>query len=302
MGVALLGDREGRADLHAGGAERERLPYLFRRVDAAGNDDRDGRDLHFVEQPLRGRQDRGKVEARVRHLLQLRRAEVAASVARVLDHDGVGQAALALPLLQHQPDGARFRQDRDQRDLGIVRGELGQVEREPRADHDGVRAARAGLAHVARVLRHGAHDVHGDQAAAAGDLARGADFAVERGQVGALDRRLVARVARRAHEVRVVAPQVDARDGADAVLARDRGGKAVRRDAHAHAALHERAHPPAADRQHRIRVRQGRPRWPRARSCRADRAGRRRRSCSCRVVPAHQRASRCARAAARAAR
>ena len=45
--------------------------------------------------------------------------------------------------------------------------QLGQVHRQPGADHDRVGAARAGLAHVVRVLRHRAHDVDRDHAAPA---------------------------------------------------------------------------------------------------------------------------------------
>jgi len=65
-----------------------------------------------------------------------------------------------------------------------------------------------------------------------------------------LDRLPVARTARRAHQVGVVAAQVHARDGADAVFFRHRAGEPVRGDSHPHAALHQRTRLPAPDFQH----------------------------------------------------
>jgi hypothetical protein len=76
------------------------------------------------------------------------------------------------------------------------------------------------------------------------DVARRADLAVECFEVGAVDRlpggRAGADVRGARHQVRVVAPQVDRRDRAHGVLARDGPGQPVRGDADPHAALDDR--------------------------------------------------------------
>ncbi|MCY1359143.1 hypothetical protein D9M69_457000 [compost metagenome] len=158
---------------------------------------------------------------------------------RVLDHDGIGQPALLHPAAQHQADAARLGQDRDQRHLGVAGGQLGQVQRQPGAHHDGIGAAFARLAHQRGVRAYRLHHVDGDQPAAFRQRARGADLAVECLQVGGFDARLVAPATGARHQVGVVVAQVDAGDGAHAVFACHCAGKPVRRDADAHAALHD---------------------------------------------------------------
>ena len=145
----------GGAELHGGRAQREQLADPLVRVDAAGRDQRDRvrRDALGAEERVHVGQHALEIEARIGEILDLRRAEVAAGVARMLDDDRVGQAALARPFLDDELDAARVGQDRNQRDVGIIGGEVGQVERQPGAHHDRVGAARAGLAHARRRSR-----------------------------------------------------------------------------------------------------------------------------------------------------
>src|SRR5262249_31091432 len=110
----------------------------------------------------------------------------------------------------------------------------------PGAHDDCLRTALARLAHVVRVLRHGAHHVHGDHAASLRDGERRADLAVERDQVRLPDRGPIAALAGRRHEAGMVTPEIDARDGAEGAEPGDRAGETVRRDPDAHAALHDR--------------------------------------------------------------
>jgi hypothetical protein len=105
---------------------------------------------------------------------------VAASQARVLDHDGVGQALLALPFLDDQLHAARVGQDGDERGLRVVLRQLGQVQRQAGADHHGIDAHFERAGDGGRVLAHGPHDVDGQQALDLRQLPSGADFTPQR--------------------------------------------------------------------------------------------------------------------------
>ena len=129
--------------------------------------------------------------------------------------------------------------------------QLGQVERQAGAHHDRVDAAGAGLANVVGIRAHRSHHVHRQHAAASGDRLGRRDFAIEGDEIRAVDRRRVAAVLRRRHEVGVMAPQVDARDRSHRALGRDAAGEPVGGDAHAHAALHDRQQRASTDDQWR---------------------------------------------------
>ena len=113
------------------------------------------------------RQHHVEIEARVVHVGDPRGAEVAAGVAGMLDHDGVGQAALLRSHLRTTSCTPRA-SDRMgiSPTLRVVRRQVGQVQRQPGADHDRVDAAFQRLRDVAGVLAHRAHHVDGQQAAA----------------------------------------------------------------------------------------------------------------------------------------
>ncbi|NKA06340.1 hypothetical protein GO307_04618 [Ralstonia solanacearum] len=175
----------------------------------------------------------------VAQILDARRAQVPARVRGVLDHHGIGQPRLLHPALEHHAHAARIGQDRDQRDLGMLGRHLRQIERQPRAHDDRIGAALARLPHQRGMRFHGLHHVHGDQAVALATLARSADLAVQRDQVGGIDGRLVVRLLGGGGQVGMVVAQVDAGDGADAALACHGPGQPVCRNAHAHPALHD---------------------------------------------------------------
>jgi hypothetical protein len=105
------------------------------------------------------------------------------------------------------------------------------------------------------VRTEGAHHVDGQQPAPAGQRARGGDLAPQRFQVGRVDGRLGRAVGRQPgsalHQVRMVAPQVDRGQRADGTLGGHAAGQPVRRDAHPHAALHDRQQAAAAQAQRR---------------------------------------------------
>jgi len=90
---------------------------------------------------------------------------------------------------------------------------------------------------IQRLIGERAHHVDRDVAIGAGDLARCADLAVERLEVGGAVRCRVAALAEALHDVRVEAAQVDAGERADRAGTGYGPGEAVARDAHAHAAL-----------------------------------------------------------------
>jgi hypothetical protein len=208
-------------------------------VDAPADDQRNllRLDAEFPEAGLHRLQHHGKVEARIGDLLGFGRAEVPPRVARMLDHDRIGQAVFAHPFLHHDLHAAGVGQDRDQRNAGMACRHVRQVEGQSRAHHDRVGAAFAGLAHISSVLAHRLHHVHRDRAASLGQHQRLSYFAVQRDQVDAIDGRLVAGDHRLRQQIGMVVAQVDARHGADRAHARHAPGEPVRGDAHAHSAL-----------------------------------------------------------------
>jgi len=133
----------------------------------------------------------------------------------------------------------RAGKNRNQRDIGMVLGQLRQIERQPRSHHDRLRARGAGLAHVGRMRVHGLHHVHRHQPLAARNCQRSPDLAVKRDQVQAIELVLVAAVLRLFDQVGVMVPQIDARDRAHRTRSRHRAREPVGRHAHAHATLHD---------------------------------------------------------------
>ena len=169
---------------------------------------------------------------------------MATGQARVFDDDGVGQALLAFPFLHDQRDATRVAEDGDEGGARVVLRQVRQVQRQAGADHDGVDAGFQRALHRSRVGADRAHHIDGQEAVAATDLPRGRDLAVYRFQVGGvyglLGGRAHAQAAGAGHQIGMVAAQVDAADGAHGAQRGHAARQAVRRDAHAHAALHHR--------------------------------------------------------------
>ncbi len=162
----------------------------------------------------------------------------------MLDHDGVGQALLALPLAHDERDPARVRQDRHQQGLRVVACQVGQVERQARTDHDRVDPGLERGGDRRGIGRHRAHHVDRQQPAALREMARRGDLAAQRLEVGLVDHgleRLARREAGRAgHQVGVMPAQVDRRDRPHRPERGHAAGQAVGRHADAHAALDDR--------------------------------------------------------------
>ena len=121
------------------------------------------------------------------------------------------QARFAQPFFEHDTDAARVGKNRDQCHIGVRSRQVRQVQRQTRADHDRARAGFAGLPHAGGVFRDRPHDIYGDQAESAGNLARRAHFAVEGKQIYPVDEFLVAAFCRLRHQVGMMAPQIHAR-------------------------------------------------------------------------------------------
>jgi len=247
MGVALLAHRERGAELDRAVAHREQLAHALVGVDASRGDQRDPlaldagvakRRVHAVDHGL-------EVEALVGQLLDPGGAQVAARIARVLDDDRIRQPVLAHPLAHHERHAAGVGQDRHERDVRKARRELGQVQRQPGAHHDGVRTRLAGLAHQVRMLVDRLHHVDRDRAPAFRVLLGQADFAVERDQVDPVEGFAVADALALGQQVRMVVPEVHRRDRTERTGARHRGGEPVRGNADPHASLDDRQQLPA---------------------------------------------------------
>ena len=126
--------------------------------------------------------------------------------------------------------------------FGKVLGQVGQVQRQARAHHQRVDAAGQRVVRIGLVFADGTHDVHRDQAAAAGDLARLGDFARHAHEVRGVDLRLGLgphEMARLLHQVRVMPAQVHRGDRAHRAEPGDGAGQAAGGDADAHAALYD---------------------------------------------------------------
>ena len=196
--------------------ERDQLADLGRAVDAAGADDGDilVGDAKGLVSSQHARHGGGEIEAGITHVFWAGSAEVAAGEARMLDHDGVGQAVLAHPFLEQQRHAAGVGEDRDQRHVGEVGGQVRQIQRQAGPHHHRVGAVLAGTAHAIGVLGDRAHHVDGNRPAPVGNLLRQADLSGQGRQVGGLDAGPVTAAPGGGHQVWMEAPQVDAGDGA----------------------------------------------------------------------------------------
>ena len=144
IGVALAGDRERGAELHRRGAHRDQLAHTLVRVDAAGGNERDRAlvDALGAEERVRLRDHALEVEARIGQIVDASRAQVAAGVARVLDHDRVGQPAQRYAMARRMAGGrilARRCPDRpevERHRLGIGQDEKLQLRAVRQDDRD----------------------------------------------------------------------------------------------------------------------------------------------------------------------
>ena len=158
--------------------QRARCPRMA--ADAAGGDQRDlALDAGRAQEGQRLRDDVLEIEARVVQVGDPGRAEVAAGQPRVLDDDGIGQALLALPLAA--PAAARRARRTGsgpaRRAGGPAPGRAGPAAGRRRPPPRRCRIP-APACTDGRVVAHRAHHVDGQQAAPAGQLARGADLAL----------------------------------------------------------------------------------------------------------------------------
>ena len=262
MRIAFQRHGEWRADLHRGGAQRNERAHFGVTLDAARHDQRNALAFQpqFAQQLAYAGEHRLKVKTRIIDFVGPRGAEVSAGITRVLDDDGVGEALFAQPFPEHDTHASHVGQDRHQSDVRKILRQVRQVERQPRAHHDGVGAAGATLPHIGRILGDRFHHVDRDSAAAVRDFERHPDFTVERDQVESVEFVLVGASFGTLEKIGVMMAQVDAGNGAERACARDGAGQPVRRDAHAHAALHDRQQRAAAQLPARQRVRRRRAR------------------------------------------
>ena len=215
MGVAFLGDCKGTAQLHGIGTQSLQARNVFKTAHASGRNQRDVLLIPRVFEKLAHLWNHVfKVKPGVLQVGNLGGAQVTTRQARVFDHDGIRQALLALPLFHQQLHTARVGEDGNQRRLGVVFGQVRQVQWQAGAYHHGVNAALQRFGHVGGVLAHGAHHIDGQQAPSTGAGPGGLNFTVNGNQVGRIDARL-GRIARRqlarlVHQVGVVAAQVHA--------------------------------------------------------------------------------------------
>jgi hypothetical protein len=132
MRVAFERDRERRAELDGGRAQRLQPGDVVEGADATRGDDG-----HVVVEPDVAKQsqylrdDDVEIEASVVEIGDLRGAQVAAGHARVLDDDGIGHALLALPLAQYDLHAARVRQDRHEQGFRMIAREIRQSSGSP---------------------------------------------------------------------------------------------------------------------------------------------------------------------------
>ena len=245
VGIALERYRERCAELHAGGAQALQATNVLQRADAAGGDDRRAAfDACRAQDRERLRHRAFEVETRIVQLVDTRRAQVAARVPRVFQHDRVGHPLLTFPLANDQLHAARVREDGDQCGLRMIGREIGQVQRKPGADNHRVDAGLQRTCNVRGVVADSTHDVHRQQPSIPGDAPRRGDFTIEGFEVAGVDGRLRVGAdtegARARHQVGVVATQVDGAERADRAGGGHVPREAVRRHADAHAALDDR--------------------------------------------------------------
>ena len=101
----------------------------------------------------------------------------------MLDDDRVRQAILSQPFLYDQLNAARVGKNRDQRDIGKCRGQIGKIEWQSGAHDDGANSALASLPHIVGITGHSAHDIDCEHSSPIGDPARGDDLAIQSEQV-----------------------------------------------------------------------------------------------------------------------
>ena len=162
---------------------------------------------------------------------------MATGIAGVLDDDRVRQPVLARPFADDERYSSCVRQNRDQRDVGIVSGKLGQFKWQAGTHDDGVGTACARLPHGFLEGSDGAHHIDGQHAVACRNDLCGDNFAVQCDEIGVIDGGGVAAVARCVHQIGMAATQVDACYGSKRAQARHIAGQPVRGNAHAHAPL-----------------------------------------------------------------
>ncbi len=165
---------------------------------------------------------------------------------RMFDDDRVGQAPLLHPLLQYECDAATVGENRNQGDI-VALGHVRQVERQPRAHHDGISTVLAGDPHIVRVCIDRFHHVDGQHAAPFAQGAGRVNLACQRGEIGAFERRTIRIRPAQIDQIGVMMAQVNAGDRAKCALTRDAASQPVRRNANAHAALNDRQQRVAAD-------------------------------------------------------
>jgi len=242
--VAFFGHRKGGAQLHTGRTQRLQPHDVGMAVDAAGGNQRD---VSFVARLLEKlahlRNHHFEVKTAILQVGHLGRAQVPAGQARVLDHDGVGQTAFLFPFAHQQLHATGVRQDGDECHLGVLAGQLGQIQRQASAHHQRVGAALQRLLHIGLVGAQRLHHVHRDRALALRSRARAADFAVERDQVGGVDQiariGFLVQVLCLRHQVCMAPAQIDGGDGAHATQPGHGRSQSGSGNAHTHAALHD---------------------------------------------------------------
>ena len=240
--IAFFGDGKRCADLHRSRAQLNQVAHFIVTIDAAGGNQWNTLALYtqvfeYIEYFCHCGFE---VKARAINIFSTRRAQMAAGIARVFDHDRVRQTILAHPFFQYDVCAARIRQDGDQRHVGKIPRHVGQLERQARAHHNGVRAALACLAHICGMRIHRLHYVNRNRATPSRQRECAADLAIQCDEIGLIERGLVAAAVRRSEQIGVMMAQIDAGYRAHRAKFRDRAGQPVRRDADTHAALDDR--------------------------------------------------------------
>ena len=253
--IAFARNGKGRAHLHGRCSHVLQAHDVFAAADAAcGHQWNIALVTRAFEKGAHLGDDVFKVKAGIVQILHFGRAQVSRSQTRVLDHHGIGQAPALFPLLDQQLNATRIRQNGDKRSLGVILGQIGQIQRQTRAHHQGIDFGFKRGLDVFGIRPQRLHDVDGNQATAFGDLARAVDFPAKRRHVGSVDDALgrwnVFRLFQWMgffHQIRMQPPQIDGRDGAHGAHGRHGTGQPASRNPHAHATLHHRQQALAAN-------------------------------------------------------
>ena len=252
--VAFFGHGKGGTQLHSRCAQSLQPHDVGVAVDAAGSNERNvALVTRLFEKLAHLRNHHLEVKARIAEVGHLGRAQMAAGQARILDHDGIGQPTFLFPFAHQQLHATGIRQDGDEGDIGVVFGQVRQVQRQARTHHQGIGAAFQRLLHIAGVGTQGFHHVDRDPALALRGFARSADFAVQRDPIGGVDQLarigLLVQVRSGGHQVFMAAAKVHRGDCAHTAQPRHGRGQAAGGHAHTHAALHDGQQGFAADAQ-----------------------------------------------------